>query len=65
MFAVPDEFDSFLSGRVEDEAVVDRGASYVKHVCDEEEVEGRGDTPITFFSLSKVYSFSFTPPPPL
>ncbi|XP_031432987.1 electrogenic sodium bicarbonate cotransporter 1 isoform X2 [Clupea harengus] len=26
--------------KVEDEAVVDRGASYVKHVCDEEEVEG-------------------------
>ena len=26
--------------RVEDEAVLDRGASFVKHVCDEEEVEG-------------------------
>uniref|UniRef100_A0A8C2ZW17 Anion exchange protein n=1 Tax=Cyclopterus lumpus TaxID=8103 RepID=A0A8C2ZW17_CYCLU len=25
---------------VEDEAVLDRGASFVKHVCDEEEVEG-------------------------
>ncbi|XP_041825397.1 electrogenic sodium bicarbonate cotransporter 1-like isoform X1 [Melanotaenia boesemani] len=27
-------------GKVEDEAVLDRGASFVKHVCDEEEVEG-------------------------
>ncbi|XP_008323880.1 electrogenic sodium bicarbonate cotransporter 1-like [Cynoglossus semilaevis] len=26
--------------KVEDEAVVDRGATFVKHVCDEEEVEG-------------------------
>lgn len=26
--------------RVEDEAVLDRGAAFVKHVCDEEEVEG-------------------------
>ncbi|KAM8744089.1 electrogenic sodium bicarbonate cotransporter 1-like isoform 1-T2 [Acanthopagrus schlegelii] len=26
--------------KVEDEAVLDRGASFVKHVCDEEEVEG-------------------------
>lgn len=30
----------FLPCRVEDEAVLDRGASFVKHVCDEEEVEG-------------------------
>uniref|UniRef100_A0A8C5CZM0 Anion exchange protein n=1 Tax=Gadus morhua TaxID=8049 RepID=A0A8C5CZM0_GADMO len=27
-------------GQMEDEAVLDRGASFVKHVCDEEEVEG-------------------------
>ena len=26
---------------MEDEAVLDRGASFVKHVCDEEEVEGK------------------------
>ncbi|XP_018592317.1 electrogenic sodium bicarbonate cotransporter 1-like [Scleropages formosus] len=26
--------------KVEDEAVVDRGASFIKHICDEEEVEG-------------------------
>uniref|UniRef100_A0A3B3UQK8 Anion exchange protein n=1 Tax=Poecilia latipinna TaxID=48699 RepID=A0A3B3UQK8_9TELE len=26
--------------RMEDEAVLDRGASFVKHICDEEEVEG-------------------------
>lgn len=30
----------FLPCRVEDEAILDRGASFVKHVCDEEEVEG-------------------------
>ncbi|XP_039398236.1 electrogenic sodium bicarbonate cotransporter 1 isoform X2 [Mauremys reevesii] len=27
-------------GKMEDEAVLDRGASFLKHVCDEEEVEG-------------------------
>ncbi|XP_034047608.1 electrogenic sodium bicarbonate cotransporter 1-like [Thalassophryne amazonica] len=27
-------------GKMEDEAVLDRGASFVKHICDEEEVEG-------------------------
>lgn len=27
--------------RMEDEAVLDRGASFVKHICDEEEVEGK------------------------
>lgn len=32
---------SFCLCRVEDEAVLDRGASFVKHVCDEEEVEGK------------------------
>ncbi|XP_031173382.1 electrogenic sodium bicarbonate cotransporter 1-like isoform X3 [Sander lucioperca] len=31
---------SLLPCRVEDEAVLDRGASFVKHVCDEGEVEG-------------------------
>uniref|UniRef100_A0A8C7MV09 Anion exchange protein n=1 Tax=Oncorhynchus kisutch TaxID=8019 RepID=A0A8C7MV09_ONCKI len=31
---------SCCSCRVEDEAVLDRGACFVKHVCDEEEVEG-------------------------
>lgn len=33
-------FFFFFPCRVEDEAVLDRGASFVKHVCDEEEVEG-------------------------
>lgn len=32
---------SVLLCRVEDEAVLDRGASFLKHVCDEEEVEGK------------------------
>uniref|UniRef100_A0A8C1I9Q5 Anion exchange protein n=1 Tax=Cyprinus carpio TaxID=7962 RepID=A0A8C1I9Q5_CYPCA len=30
----------YLSGRMEDEAVLDRGASLLKHLCDQEEVEG-------------------------
>lgn len=30
---------------MEDEAVLDRGASFLKHVCDEEEVEGEFDGP--------------------
>ncbi|KAJ3580635.1 hypothetical protein NHX12_034333, partial [Muraenolepis orangiensis] len=33
-------FFYFYYYRMEDEAVLDRGASFVKHVCDEEEVEG-------------------------
>ncbi|XP_031426484.1 solute carrier family 4 member 4a isoform X2 [Clupea harengus] len=33
-------FFLFYYYRMEDEAVLDRGASFVKHVCDEEEVEG-------------------------
>uniref|UniRef100_A0A671VF42 Anion exchange protein n=1 Tax=Sparus aurata TaxID=8175 RepID=A0A671VF42_SPAAU len=33
-------FFLLLPRRVEDEAVLDRGAAFVKHVCDEEEVEG-------------------------
>jgi sodium bicarbonate cotransporter 4 len=32
---------------VEDEAVLDRGASFVKHVCDEEEVEGKSTELLT------------------
>lgn len=32
-----------MSCRVEDEAVLDRGAAFVKHICDEEEVEGELD----------------------
>uniref|UniRef100_A0A3B5MW86 Anion exchange protein n=1 Tax=Xiphophorus couchianus TaxID=32473 RepID=A0A3B5MW86_9TELE len=30
----------YSAGRRRDEAVLDRGASFVKHICDEEEVEG-------------------------
>ncbi|XP_043530408.1 electrogenic sodium bicarbonate cotransporter 1-like isoform X4 [Chiloscyllium plagiosum] len=33
-------FFLFYYYRMEDEAVLDRGASFIKHVCDEEEVEG-------------------------
>ncbi|KAI1900370.1 hypothetical protein AGOR_G00049260 [Albula goreensis] len=31
---------SSYKNKMEDEAVLDRGASFLKHVCDEEEVEG-------------------------
>lgn len=35
-------FFLFYYYRMEDEAVLDRGASFLKHVCDDEEVEGKG-----------------------
>lgn len=38
-------FFLFYYYRMEDEAVLDRGASFLKHVCDEEEVEGELDGP--------------------
>lgn len=38
-------FFLFYYYRMEDEAVLDRGASFLKHVCDEEEVEGEFDGP--------------------
>ncbi|MCJ8746952.1 hypothetical protein PDJAM_G00147740 [Pangasius djambal] len=31
---------SGAKSKMEDEAVLDRGASFLKHVCDDEEVEG-------------------------
>ena len=34
-------FFFFYYYRMEDEAVLDPGASFVKHVCDDEEVEGK------------------------
>lgn len=34
-------FFLFYYYRMEDEAVLDRGASLLKHKCDEEEVEGK------------------------
>lgn len=34
-------FFLFYYYRVEDEAVLDRGASLLKHFCDQEEVEGK------------------------
>lgn len=34
-------FFLFYYYRMEDEAVLDRGASFLKHLCDEEEVEGK------------------------
>lgn len=37
-------FFLFYYYRMEDEAVLDRGASFLKHVCDEEEVEGKIST---------------------
>jgi hypothetical protein len=38
-------FFLFYYYRMEDEAVLDRGASFLKHVCDEEEVEGKTINP--------------------
>lgn len=38
-------FFLFYYYRMEDEAVLDRGASFLKHVCDEEEVEGKSNCP--------------------
>ncbi|XP_074444834.1 electrogenic sodium bicarbonate cotransporter 1 isoform X1 [Larus michahellis] len=35
-----DQLVLWTDWRMEDEAVLDRGASFLKHVCDEEEVEG-------------------------
>uniref|UniRef100_A0A493T7X9 Anion exchange protein n=1 Tax=Anas platyrhynchos platyrhynchos TaxID=8840 RepID=A0A493T7X9_ANAPP len=35
-----EQLDVWVDWRMEDEAVLDRGASFLKHVCDEEEVEG-------------------------
>lgn len=41
-------FFLFYYYRMEDEAVLDRGASFLKHVCDDEEVEGKE---LSFVSL--------------
>ncbi|XP_015716961.1 electrogenic sodium bicarbonate cotransporter 1 isoform X1 [Coturnix japonica] len=35
-----EQLEVWVDWRMEDEAVLDRGASFLKHVCDEEEVEG-------------------------
>lgn len=48
-------FFLFYYYRMEDEAVLDRGASFLKHVCDEEEVEGTISNMI-FFKLQYVLS---------
>lgn len=37
-------FFLFYYYRMEDEAVLDRGASLLKHMCDQEEVEGKRPT---------------------
>lgn len=54
-------FFLFYYYRMEDEAVLDRGASFLKHVCDEEEVEGKrlwiaGDS--QFFQFLFVYEIN-------
>ena len=46
-------FFLFYYYRMEDEAVLDRGASFLKHVCDEEEVEGE------LYGSGKVYSCTY------
>lgn len=41
-------FFLFYYYRMEDEAVLDRGASLLKHICDEEEVEGKFSCTLDF-----------------
>ena len=62
---------SCCSCRVEDEAVLDRGASFVKHVCDEEEVEGKEhwasdvyDGWLTMLIYNVSFSHASQPPTP-
>lgn len=47
-------FFLFYYYRMEDEAVLDRGASFLKHVCDEEEVEGE-----LFWVWESIYSYIY------
>lgn len=47
-------FFLFYYYRMEDEAVLDRGASFLKHVCDEEEVEGKIFHGFFFFYFQNV-----------
>lgn len=48
---------------MEDEAVLDRGAAFVKHICDEEEVEGElGDKYLTELSNCPGHQSSFLNP---
>ena len=54
-------FFFFYYYRMEDEAVLDRGASFVKHVCDEEEVEGECALFFFFLFLFFCISLSFCP----
>lgn len=44
-------FFLFYYYRMEDEAVLDRGASLLKHLCDQEEVEGK----YLIFSLGSIF----------
>lgn len=44
-------FFLFYYYRMEDEAVLDRGASFLKHLCDEEEVEGKTLEPMCFYDF--------------
>lgn len=52
-------FFLFYYYRMEDEAVLDRGASFLKHVCDEEEVEGKISNVILLEKKNKLISVSF------
>lgn len=45
-------FFLFYYYRMEDEAVVDQGASLLKHICDEEEVEGKFTCSYTLHKVS-------------
>lgn len=51
-------FFLFYYYRMEDEAVLDRGASFLKHVCDEEEVEGKSKNLSLYFCSIHIINVS-------
>lgn len=53
-------FFLFYYYRMEDEAVLDRGASLLKHMCDQEEVEGKWTCPF-LTSVTVIITFHFAP----
>lgn len=52
-------FFLFYYYRMEDEAVLDRGASLLKHLCDEEEVEGEFSFDIDVSDCRRLYRVRF------
>lgn len=52
-------FFLFYYYRMEDEAVLDRGASFIKHHCDEEEVEGKLNLSSVVFTVAAMFFFPY------